>query len=115
MLDYFRVSLHFIVRLVVLKPGIALEAHQSTSVFHFDEQHHVTIRLFILVEAFLFHHLSVVHEADEFPLSQIDHLLRHILSQVNNYNLIILWRIRFVRQQRIIDNPSLLDWLLRIV
>ena len=98
MLDDVRVCLIITFKIVVLKPRIALEAHQSASVFHFDEQHNVTIGLFILVEAFLFNHLSVVDEADEFPLTQIDHLLRHILSQVNDYYLVILRRIRFVRQ-----------------
>ena len=80
MLDYVRVSLIFIFKLIMLQPWIALEAHQTTSVFHFHEEHHVTISLFILVEAFLFHHLSVVDEADELPLTEVDHFLRHILS-----------------------------------
>ena len=93
MLDDVGVCHVFIFILIVLKPGIALEAHQSTSVFHFDKQHQVTIGLFILVETFLFHHLSVVDEAYEFPLTQIDYLLRHILSQVNDYYLVILRRI----------------------
>ena len=93
MLDDVRVCLIIIFKIVVLKPWIALEAHQSASVFHFDEQHHVTIRLFILVETFLFHHLGVVDEADELPLTKVYHLLRHILSQVNDYYLVILRRI----------------------
>ena len=93
MLDDVGVCHVFIFILIVLKPGIALKAHQSTSVIHFDKQHQVTIGLFILMETFLFHHLSVVDEAYEFPLTQIDYLLRHILSQVNDYYLVILRRI----------------------
>ena len=93
MLDNVRVCLIFIFKLIMLKPWVALEAHQPTSVLHLHEQHHVTVGFFILVEAFLFDHLSVVDEANELPLTQVDNLLWHILSQMNDYYLVILRRI----------------------
>ena len=80
MFDNVRVTLILIFKLVVLEPGVALEAHQATPILHLDEQHHIAVRLLILVEAFLFDHLGVVHEADELPLAETDHLLGHILS-----------------------------------
>ena len=63
-----------------LEPGVGLEAHQPyfPTIDVPYKQHDVTICFFVLFETLLFDHLSMIDEADELPLAQMDDALRHV-------------------------------------
>ena len=52
-----------------LEPWVALEAHQAVLLFAAYKEHDIAVCLLAFAEKFLLHHLCVVHEADEFPLT----------------------------------------------
>ena len=61
-----------------LQPWIRLEAHQSGRVAQSCQEHDVAVGLLVLAKQLLFDHLSVVYEADELPLTQVNDALRHV-------------------------------------
>ena len=69
--------------LIIADPRVRLVAHQAAHVVTLDQYHDVAIRLFFFHEAPLFDHLCVVYEADEFPLSQVDHSLLHVVHHIH--------------------------------
>ena len=104
-----------------LQPWIALEAHQAALVkagalvFALHEDHDVAVRLLASLKALLLHHLRVVDEADELPLTQMDHSLRRVVGHVDDSDFLIAWRECLVGQKWIVYYPRLRHGLLRVV
>ena len=51
----------------------------------------------------------MIDEAHEFPFTEVDDALGHILCQVNDDDLSVLGGQVIVGHQRVVDDPSLLQ------
>ena len=87
-----------------LQPRIRLEAHQSSRISKSRQEHDVAVGLLALAKQLLFDHLSVVYEADELPLAQVNDALRHVESHVHNHDLTVSRSPTLVRQKRVVDD-----------
>ena len=57
----------------------------------------------------------MIDEANEFPITQVDQSLRHVVRHVDDSNLFIARSECLVGKQRVVHDPRLCDRLLRIV
>ena len=79
------------------------------------QEHYITICLLTFLKKLLLDHLSMVYEAYELPLAQVDDFLRYIERHVNDCDFLVLRIERLVGKKWVIDDPGLRYGLLRIM
>ena len=79
-----------------------------------DEHHDVTVSLFRFLETFLLDHLSVINEANELPITQVNQPLRHVVRHVNDSYLFISRCKRLISEEWVVDDPGLSNGLLMV-
>ncbi len=57
----------------------------------------------------------MIYEADEFPFTQMDESLGHVACHVNDCYFLVSRSECFVSQQRVVNDPRLRYWLLKVV
>ena len=55
-----------------------------------NKEHDITVGFFALFEQSLLNHLSVIHEADELPVTKMYDALWHVERHVNNCDFFVL-------------------------
>ena len=63
--------------LIKLKPRVRLEAHETILVVATNKKDDVTVSFLCLAVQALLDHLRMINEANELPLAQVNHSLRH--------------------------------------
>ena len=58
---------------------------------------------------------GTLYERNELPVPQVDNPLRNVLLQVHNSDFCVVRRHGLVSEERIVNSPSLLQRLLRVV
>ena len=69
----------------------------------------------LLSENLLFSHLRVADKLGEFPLTEVDYLLRDVLGEINDAQLVVLRRIVLVSKYWVVNDPFLRQGLLRVI
>jgi hypothetical protein len=75
----------------------------------------VAVGLMLGSKELLLCHLSVIDKGDELPFAKIYDFLRYILGKINNTYLMIIRRKMLIGEKRVVDDPLLSEWGLRVL
>lgn len=97
---------------IELEPRVRLETHEANLSLASHKEHNVAICLLALFKQPLFDHLRVIYEANELPFAEVDYSLRHIQGHMHYCYLFVHRSVGLVSEERIVNDPGLINWLL---